>query len=41
MSAIETLQEAVESYMVGIFEDTNLCIIHGKRVTLMPKDMRR
>jgi histone H3 len=26
--------------MVGVFEDTNLCAIHAKRVTIMPKDMR-
>jgi len=25
--------------MIGLFEDTNLCAIHGKRVTIMPKDM--
>ena len=28
------------AYMVGIFEDTNLCAIHAKRVTIMPKDMQ-
>jgi histone H3 len=33
------LQEAAEAYIVGVFEDTNLCAIHGKRVTIMPKDM--
>ncbi|KAL9657474.1 hypothetical protein ABK040_016741 [Willaertia magna] len=38
-SAIEALQEASEAYMVGLFEDTNLCAIHAKRVTIMPKDM--
>ena len=32
-----TLQEAVEAYLVGLFEDTNLCAIHTKRVTIMPK----
>jgi histone H3/H4 len=25
---------------VGLFEDSNLCAIHGKRVTVMPKDMQ-
>ena len=38
-SAILALQEASESYLVGLFEDTNLCAIHAKRVTIMPKDM--
>lgn len=33
------LQEATEAYLVGLFEDTNLCAIHAKRVTIMPKDM--
>ena len=33
------LQEASEAYLVGLFEDTNLCAIHAKRVTVMPKDM--
>lgn len=39
-SAVLALQEATESYMVGLFEDTNLCAIHAKRVTIMPKDMQ-
>ena len=33
------LQEATEAYMVQLFEDTLLCAIHAKRVTVMPKDM--
>ena len=39
-SAVMAMQEASESYMVGLFEDTNLCAIHAKRVTIMPKDMQ-
>ena len=39
-SAVLALQEAAESYMVGLFQDTNLCAIHAKRVTIMPKDMQ-
>ena len=39
-SAVLALQEASESYMVGLFEDTNLCAIHAKRVTIMTKDMQ-
>ena len=30
----------LEAYLVGLFEDTNLCAIHGKRVTIMPKDIQ-
>jgi len=39
-SAICALQEASEAYLVGLFEDTNLCAIHAKRVTIMPKDIQ-
>eukprot|EP01083_Nonionella_stella_P245777 853917_1 len=39
-TAIAALQEATEAYMVSLFEDSNLCAIHGKRVTIMPKDMQ-
>ncbi|RYR41214.1 hypothetical protein Ahy_A08g037608 [Arachis hypogaea] len=38
--AVLALQEAVEAYLVGLFEDTNLCAIHAKRVTIMPKDLQ-
>ena len=38
-SAVTALQEASEVYLVGLFEDTNLCAIHAKRVTIMPKDI--
>lgn len=39
-TAIIALQEAAEAYIVGLFEDTNLCAIHAKRVTIMPKDIQ-
>ncbi len=39
-TAILALQEAAECYLVGLFEDTNLCAIHAGRVTIMPKDMQ-
>ena len=39
-TAIMALQEAAEAYLVGIMEDTNLCALHAKRVTIMPKDMQ-
>ena len=38
--AMMALQDATEAYIVGLFEDTNLCAIHAKRVTVMPKDMQ-
>ena len=39
-TAVLALQEASEGHLVGLFEDTNLCAIHAKRVTIMPKDMQ-
>ena len=39
-SAILALQEAAEAHLVGLFEDANLCTIHAKRVTIMPKDIQ-
>ena len=39
-TAILALQEASEAYLVGLFEDTNLCAIHAKRVTIMPSDIQ-
>ncbi|MCO5614980.1 hypothetical protein L7F22_069266 [Adiantum nelumboides] len=38
--AVLALQEAAEAYLVGLFEDTNLCPIHAKRATIMPKDVQ-
>ena len=38
--AILCLQEAAEAYLVGLFEDTNLCAIHTRQVTIMPKDIQ-
>lgn len=38
-NAVLALQEASEAYLVGLFEDTNLCAIHAKRVTIMSKDL--
>ncbi|KAM7077991.1 histone H3.3A-like [Molossus nigricans] len=39
-AAVGSLQEASEAYLVGLFEDTNLCAIHAKHVTIMPKDIQ-
>lgn len=33
------IQEAAESYLVGLFEDSQLCAIHAKRITLQAKDI--
>ena len=38
--AAYTLQCASEDYLVRLFEDSNLCAIHAKRVTIMPKDIQ-
>lgn len=38
--ALLALQEATEDFMVHLYEDCNLCAIHAKRVTIMPKDMQ-
>lgn len=37
--ALMAIQEAAEAYLVHLFEDGNLCAIHAKRVTIMPKDI--
>lgn len=33
------IQEAAEMYLVGLFEDTNICAIHAQRKTILKKDM--
>ncbi|KAI1454959.1 histone-fold-containing protein [Annulohypoxylon moriforme] len=38
--AILALQESAEAFLVHLFEDTNLCAIHAKRVTIMQKDIQ-
>jgi histone H3 len=39
-TALMAIQEASEAYLVNLFEDTNLCALHAKRVTIMPKDIQ-
>jgi histone H3 len=39
-TSLLAMQESVEAFSVGLFEDANLCAIHAKRVTIMPKDMQ-
>jgi histone H3 len=38
--ALMATQEAAEAYLAGLFEDTNLCAIHAKRITITPKDIQ-
>jgi histone H3 len=38
--AVAALQEASEAYLVGLFADAQLCAVQGKRVTIMPKDIK-
>ena len=40
VQTMAALQEAAEAYLVGLFEDANLCVIHTKQVTIMPKDIQ-
>ena len=39
-TALAASQEASEAFLVGLMEDTNLCAIHARRVTIMPKDLQ-
>eukprot|EP00804_Cyclotella_cryptica_P022270 CCRYP_018109-RB/>CCRYP_018109-RB protein AED:0.36 eAED:0.30 QI:0/-1/0/1/-1/0/1/0/57 len=39
-TALAASQEASEAYLIGLMEDTNLCAIHARRVTIMPKHMQ-
>ena len=39
-SGLTAIQEAAEAYLVSLFEDTQLCAVHAKRVTIMPTDMQ-
>ncbi len=36
--ALESLQEVAEAYLVHVFEDSYLCVIHTKHVMVMLKD---
>lgn len=38
--AIDALQQAAEAFIVDMFENTNLCAIHAKRITIQPRDMQ-
>lgn len=39
-AALCALQEVSEAFLIGLFEDTNLCAVHAKRVTIMPRDLQ-
>ena len=39
-TSLLAIQESVEAFSIGMFEDINLCAIHARRVTNMPKDMQ-
>ena len=39
-AAILCLQEVAEAYLVRLFDDANLCAIHARRVTILPKDIQ-
>ena len=39
-TSLLAMQEYVEVFSVGLFEDANFCAIHARRVTIMPKDMQ-
>ena len=40
VQAVLTLQEAAEAYLLRLLEDTNVCAIHMKCVTIMPRDIQ-
>ena len=40
VTSLLAIQESVEAFSVRLFEDVNLCAIHARRVTIMPKDMQ-
>ena len=40
LAILMTFQEAAEAYMVGLLEDTNLCVIHPKHIMIIPKEVQ-
>jgi histone H3/H4 len=38
-AAVLAIQEATEAYLISLLADTNLCAVHTRRVTIMPKDL--
>ena len=39
-TAFQALQEAAETYLVQLLDDANLCALHARRITLMPRDIQ-
>jgi histone H3/H4 len=39
-TSLLAMQDSVEAFSIGLFEDENLSAIHAGRVTIMPKDMQ-
>ncbi|XP_061669335.1 histone H3-like centromeric protein A [Syngnathoides biaculeatus] len=37
--ALMAVQEAAEAFLVLLLSDANLCAIHAKRVTVLPRDI--
>jgi len=38
-AAVSAMQEATEAYIIGVLSDSNLCALHARRVTVMPRDI--
>ena len=39
-TAIMAIQEAGEAFLVGLLEQANLCALHAKHATIMPRDIQ-
>ncbi|RPA89448.1 histone H3-like centromeric protein cse-4 [Choiromyces venosus 120613-1] len=39
-TALQALKEATEAFLVHLLEDSNLCAIHSKRITIMVRDIQ-
>ncbi|KAJ7555777.1 hypothetical protein O6H91_05G054700 [Diphasiastrum complanatum] len=39
VDAVSAIQESTEMYLTQLFEDSFLCAVHGKRVTILSKDL--
>ena len=40
IQALACLQEGAKQALVSPFEDTQLCVIHAKRITILDRDIR-